>query len=134
MSSAKPALRPVDFAAAARIVEEHSKEQGIPTLVKTGRAPAAMAETPAATAAAPEPAKSPDAPAKKGKAVKSAEAQTLSPVKRMAVDLPLYLISEIRKRAADDDTTIRYIITRALKKDNFKVEPQDLIEDGRREH
>ncbi len=52
----------------------------------------------------------------------------------MAVDLPVYLISAIRKRAAEDETTIRYLITRALRKDGFSVESRDLIEDGRREH
>lgn len=136
-SAAKPSLRKLDFTAASKIVEEHAQEQGIPTLVKPGTitqlTPAAPAQ--AQEVAPPVEQSNPSKPAaKKGKGTRTSEAAHQTPVKRLAVDLPLYLITEIRQRAATEDTTIRFIITRALSKDKFKVEPQDLIEDGRREH
>ena len=142
-SVAKPSLRKLDFTAASKIVEEHAQEQGIPTLVKPGSvtqltpaAPAqAQAQAQAQEVTPPAEPSNPSKPAaKKGKGTRTSEAAHQTPVKRLAVDLPLYLITEIRQRAATEDTTIRFIITRALSKDKFKVEPQDLIEDGRREH
>lgn len=127
--SNKPMLRSLSLDQTAKVVEQHAKEQGIKTLVTTGNLaqnenPVALVET-ISTAA---PAKS----RARGKGSK-AQSQTQSPVRRMAIDLPVYLISAIRKQAAEDETTIRYVITRALRKDGFTVEAQDLIEDGRRE-
>lgn len=131
MSTApKPNLRAVNFAEVAKVVTEHAQEQGIKTLVKTGAA------APAADSPEPEPtaAKPPAPPTRKGKGSKPDNAAAQSPVRRLAIDLPTYLIAEIRQRALTEETTIRFVITRALTKDKFKVEPQDLIEDGRREH
>lgn len=129
MNTVKPALRSLVLDQTAKIVEQHAKEQGIKTLVATGEAPPEAAPTPSAPPAPVEPAQ----PRRRGKGSASST-QSQSPARRMAVDLPVYLISAIRKRAAEDDTTIRYVITRALRKDGFSVESRDLIEDGRREH
>lgn len=130
MNTTKPTLRNLALDQTAKIVEEHAKEQGIKTLVATG---AAVAEVPAAAKVEDAQAADQVQSRKRGKGSPSA-AQAQSPVRRMAVDLPVYLISAIRKRAAEDETTIRYVITRALRKDGFPVESRDLIEDGRREH
>lgn len=128
MNVIKPALRSLALDQTAKIVEQHAKEQGIKTLVATG-------DTPTEAAPAPKVAVPLEQPqvGRRGKGG-TTPAQTQSPVRRMAVDLPVYLISAIRKRAAEDETTIRYVITRALRKDGFPVESRDLIEDGRREH
>lgn len=134
MSTAtKPNLRAVNFAEVAKVVTEHAQEQGIKTLVKTGTA-APAADSPEPPPAEPTAAKPPAPPARKGKGNKPDNAPAQSPVKRLAIDLPTYLIAEIRQRALSEETTIRFVVTRALTKDKFKVEPQDLIEDGRREH
>jgi hypothetical protein len=130
MNTTKPALRSLALDQTAKIVEQHAKEQGIKTLVPTGEvAPEVIAPPkvePAPQAELPQPRR-------RGKG-SATPVQAQSPVRRMAVDLPVYLISAIRKRAAEDETTIRYVITRALRKDGFPVESRDLIEDGRREH
>lgn len=128
MTTAKPALRSLGLDQTAKIVEQHAKEQGIKTLVTTGEGPS---DSPAAIVEQPPAAQL--HPRRKGKG-STAPALSQSPVRRVAVDLPVYLISAIRKRAAEDDTTIRYVITHALRKDGFLVETRDLIEDGRREH
>ena len=111
-------------AAILSIVNEHSDERGIP--------PGSVA-TPAAEQPAPPQPNQKAAPSKKGKGASTAE-QAQSPTKRLSVDIPDYLRAELRKKAADSENTIKYIICRALKKDGFHVEVRDLIEDGRREH
>jgi hypothetical protein len=130
MNTTKPALRSLALDQTAKIVEQHAKEQGIKTLVTTGDAAPEVVAPPKVEQALQ--AEQPQ-PRRRGKG-SATPAQTQSPVRRMAVDLPVYLISAIRKRAAEEDTTIRYVITRALRKDGFPVESRDLIEDGRREH
>lgn len=122
----KPVLRTLALDQTAKVVEQHAKEQGIKTLVATG-----SPKTEAAPAAI-EPVSTTPPPRGRGQGSKP-QVQKQSPARRMAVDLPVYLISALRMRAAEDETTIRYVITRALRKDGFTVEAQDLIEDGRRE-
>ena len=130
MTTTKPALRNLALDQTAKIVEQHAKEQGIKQLVPTGEvAPEAVG---APKVEQPPQAEQPQS-RRRGKG-SATTAQAQSPVRRMAVDLPVYLISAIRKRAAEDETTIRYVITRALRKDGFPVESRDLMEDGRREH
>lgn len=128
MNVTKPALRNLALDQTAKIVEEHAKEQGIKTLVTTGET------APVTVAPKVEQAQTEQVQVRRRGKGNTPAAQAQSPVRRMAVDLPVYLISAIRKRAAEDETTIRYVITRALRKDGFPVESRDLIEDGRREH
>lgn len=130
MTTTKPALRTLALDQTAKIVEQHAKDHGIKTLVATGEAASAAT----ATLKQEEVAPTEQPPTGRGGKGRAPAAKTQSPVRRMAVDLPVYLISAIRKRAAEDETTIRYVITRALRKDGFPVESRDLIEDGRREH
>lgn len=130
MNATKPALRNLALDQTARIVEQHAKDNNIKTLVLTGEAATETVAIPKLEQVAPADHQQ---ARRRGKGSATA-AQTQSPVRRMAVDLPVYLISAIRKRAAEDETTIRYLITRALRKDGFSVESRDLIEDGRREH
>jgi hypothetical protein len=127
MTTHKPALRNLALDQTAKIVEQHAKEQGIKTLVPTGEAGVEVSPT-------PPPQTEPKEPRSRQRGKGGATpAQTQSPFRRVAVDLPVYLISAIRKRAAEDETTIRYVITRALRKDGFLVEMRDLVEDGRRD-
>ena len=129
---AKPLLRPSlseqrpSLTAITRAVDEHAAERGIPTVIPTP---------------SPAQAEQPPAPAtplkvvtgKKEKAVQAAD-QGPSPTKRLSVDIPDYLRTALKKKAADGENTIKYLICRALKKDGFQVEARDLVEDGRREH
>lgn len=56
-----------------------------------------------------------------------------APLKRLAVELPAYLVRAISDKAHANDSTIRYVVTQALQKAGFHVAPEDLKEDGRRE-
>ena len=118
-----------------KIVDEHAKTHNVPKVVFPASAAAVEKVTAPSEAASVTPISDVSgfqgSRRRKGKANPNTDAP--SPVKRMAVDLPLYLISAIREKAAKDDITVRYIITRALRKDGFNVESRDLIEDGRRE-
>ena len=130
-SSAKPLMRPSlsnhrpSFEVVSQAVNEHAAERGIPTSVPT----------PSPTAKDQEQSTTPAVVkiTKKEKGAATAE-QAQSPTKRLSVDIPDYLRAQLRKKSADTDNTIKYLICRALKKDGFHVEPRDLIEDGRREH
>jgi hypothetical protein len=130
-SSAKPLMRPSlsshrpSFEVVSQAVNEHAAERGIPTSVPTPP-PSAKDQEQSTTPAVVKITK-------KEKGAATAE-QTQSPTKRLSVDIPDYLRAQLRKKSADTDNTIKYLICRALKKDGFHVEPRDLIEDGRREH
>lgn len=57
----------------------------------------------------------------------------LTPTKRLAVFLPDYLVRAISDKAHANNTTIRYVVTHALQKAGFQIQPEDLREDGRRD-
>ncbi len=134
-SPAKPLMRPSlsnrrpSFEVVSQAVNEHASERGIPTSVPTPP-PAAQDQEPSSP---PSTAVVKLTNTKKGRGAAATE-QAQSPTKRLSVDIPDYLRNELRKRSADGENTIKYLICRALKKDGFHVEPRDLIEDGRREH
>jgi hypothetical protein len=51
--------------------------------------------------------------------------------KRFAVDLPHYLITELKTVAATKDTSARFLIMDALKKAGYHINHADMIEDRR---
>ena len=53
-----------------------------------------------------------------------------TPLKRLAVELPAYLVDDIHERALG--STARYVVLDALKKAGFHVAAADLVQDGRR--
>lgn len=134
-SPAKPLMRPSlatqrpSLETITQAVNEHAAERGIPTVVPTPSPAAEVQEHSATTSESVVKI----APTKKGKGTVAAD-ETQAPTKRLSVDIPDYLRDELRKRSANTNNTIKYIICRALKKDGFQVEARDLVEDGRREH
>lgn len=119
-TSNKPTYRPLDLSLVDKVTA-FSDAQNVPSLVFPKNQAGEGSSTP--TVAPPEPS-----PRRKQR-----QAATPSPVRRLAVDLPEYLIREISDRAHKNETTNRYEITKALHKAGFHVEPADLKEDGRRE-
>jgi len=116
----KPSFRPLDLSVVDKVTA-FADAQNVPSLIfpknQTGEGSAP------ATPPAAEPTNR----------RKQRSATTPSPVRRLAVDLPEYLIREVADRAHKNETTNRYEITKALHKAGFHVEPADLKEDGRRE-
>lgn len=111
-------------------------EHGIMTIMTSAPEPSSPAATslePAPTPAKPnrsQPTRQPKAAAKKEKLTR-----------RLTVELPTYLIAEMdaeaQKKARDTGVakiTYRYLVAKALKADGFHVEPEDLLEDMRRDY
>lgn len=122
-TSTKPMFKPLDLSVVEK-VSAFAEAQNVPKLVfPKDQPPAEEGAT-----SSPQPVAE-VAPRRKPRAATAAP----SPVRRLAVDLPEYLIREIADRAHNNETTNRYEITKALHKAGFHVEPADLKEDGRRE-
>lgn len=119
MKTHKPSFKAIDFKQITSAVESFAKDEGVPGLIYPAHAPAEEASP------------SPQAPPR----AKPAQQPTLassSPVKRLAVDLPVYLMKALGDRAHAQDVTVRYLILKALQNDGYVVQAQDLKADGRR--
>lgn len=52
--------------------------------------------------------------------------------RRMHVEMPEYLAKALRQAAAEKGCTIRFLVLDALKRSGYRIEANDLLEDGRR--
>jgi hypothetical protein len=108
-------------------VNEVAREDNVPTLsfpdspstISTEPAATPPADTSVTVTALPKP--------------KSPRKSNPAPVKRVAVDLPDYLIKKINTQAAEEGVTKRYLYLKAFRADGFTVHDIDMMEDGRRE-
>lgn len=115
-------------------------EDGIITILSSETAPA-----PEASAAAPEAAtpmtttrtKSKMAPRKARRPVVT---DTPPAMRRLTAELPAYVVQELFDRAHDltrdaghGTVTVRFLLLKALEKDGYHVDPEDLMEDRRRD-
>lgn len=55
-----------------------------------------------------------------------------APFETIRTDVPDYLAQAMRMEAAKQRCTLRYLILKALKADGWKINDEDIIEDGRR--
>ncbi len=128
MSTAR-AFKPLDIKRIKGVVDEVAKDNNVPTLSfptsGEGVIAAVLPEEPAAVAATDI-----SPPATRQKAVKKSAPAA---VKRVAVDMPDYLVRAIKKRAMEDDVTIRFLYLTAFRAAGFTVNDVDMMEDGRRE-
>jgi hypothetical protein len=104
-------------------VSEVAKESNVPSLTFPDAPRAEVAHQPA------EPAADPIPPARPRTTRKANPA----PVKRVAVDLPVYLIKELAKRAAEQGVTKKFLFLSGFRAIDFVVHDVDIMEDGRRE-
>lgn len=51
---------------------------------------------------------------------------------RLAVEVPPYLVKEVRKKAFEQGCTVRFLVIKALSQFGLNVDEEDLIEDRRR--
>jgi hypothetical protein len=58
--------------------------------------------------------------------------QPLGPVEKLSVELPGYLTDAMHRQAAEDRTSVRYIVMRGLAALGFGIAPGDLVPDARR--
>jgi hypothetical protein len=61
-----------------------------------------------------------------------AVAKVPAKLKTVNLELPDYVWTELKIRAAHQQTTLKHVIMKALVKEGFSIEAKDMIEDGRR--
>lgn len=116
-------FKPLNFDATAAAVQKLTQEHNIPALAfpqQSRGGEAAPTPTPAVTDA-PKPIKA--------KATSPSRSKRLQ---RFPVTLPLYVLTEIKQRAIEGETTSRFVIMDALRKSGIHIADDDMIEDGRR--
>lgn len=98
-------------------IETLAREKGVGAMVK----PAKSEQGPSA----PHPLPTDDLP--------QASASPLrGPRKALSLDVPDYVWTELKIRAAHRQTSVRHIVLTALRAEGFHVAESDMIEDGRR--
>ena len=71
--------------------------------------------------------------ASKPKTEKEADASTpRSELKSLNLELPAYVWTELKIRAAQRQTSLKHVVMTALVKDGVTIKEADMIEDGRR--
>jgi hypothetical protein len=111
-----------DFNGVGSKVNSYAEQHNVPRLVhpksatEKGPAPSPVAEP----SAPPQPADKPS------------RATGSSPTRRLTVDVPEYLLKDIKDRSTSKDVTVKYTVVTAFHKAGFHVAAADLIEDGRR--
>lgn len=116
-------LDPIDLRLEAKAVEK-----GIPTLV-TQRPEAA--EQLQSTSVEPQQPK-PPSPRKASRGGASTKATRREDMKPLNTEVPGYTWTSLKIRAAQEMTSVRYIVLSALRDAGIDVRDADLVEDGRR--
>lgn len=99
-------------------LENLARDKGVGTMIKpepasrAGEGPAKVQASPKAVVIAPQ-------------------ATPRDRMKNVSLDLPDYAWTEVKIRAARDQTSMRYIIMKALKESGITIKDADMIEDGR---
>lgn len=70
----------------------------------------------------------------RAQAEQASQAQQLNPntIRRVALNLPDYITSQLQTRALQQRCTTRHIIMMALRKDGIEINDTDMVTDGRR--
>lgn len=63
---------------------------------------------------------------------KPQEAKAATPLSRLTLELPVYLCTELRLRAASETCSARYLVMNALKEAGYRIDDADLVADARR--
>jgi len=65
-------------------------------------------------------------------ATKRARKVNPAPTERFTVELPAYVVKEIKQKTVTEDATVRYLVIKAFKDAGYTVNNVDLFKDGRR--
>lgn len=111
-------------------LEQLARDKGVGSLVKTTTnqnkaGQGAAAEKPAQVDVGVEAAAGPDA-------IDASAATPRSRMKTVNLELPDYVWTELKIRAAHKQTSVKHIVMTALKADGITIAEADMIEDGRR--
>jgi hypothetical protein len=122
MNTTARTFKPLKISKLRSVVTEVAKEHDVPTLTFPSQKPELeSAAEEAGEGVAPE------------KKQRTARKQNPAPLRRVAVDLPEYLIKAIATKGAEDGVTKRYLFLKAFRDGGFVVHDVDLMEDGRRD-
>lgn len=72
------------------------------------------------------------APAVEPKPTPASDATPRSEMKSLNLELPAYVWTELKIRAAKEQTSLKHVVMTALLKDGVTIKAADMIEDGRR--
>jgi hypothetical protein len=123
MKSQRPAFMPLSVDDQDDKLERLAREKGVGTMVKPPSAPQEGEK--GARVARPEPVILPEPPAH--------GATPRSRMKTTNLELPDYVWTELKIRAAHRQTSVRHVVMTALAKDGITIVDADMIEDGRRD-
>jgi hypothetical protein len=71
-------------------------------------------------------------PAESARPAPSPDATPRSEMKSLNLELPIYAWTELKIRAAQQQTSLKHVVMTALVKDGITIKDADMIEDGRR--
>lgn len=121
MKTDRAPFRPLDPDVDDKQLEALAREKGVGTLQR----PASEREQgPNLVVRAPAPVTLPEPPAK--------GATPRTRMKPLNTELPDYVWTELKIRAAHRQTSVRHVVLSALVKDGITIAEADMIEDGRR--
>lgn len=107
------------------IIGQFAKEKGIPTVVFPTEAPAKPEAPPAKETVTTLRAEKPKR--------KAADLTHPAPIKRVTLELPNYLVDDVKAKALKNESTVRFIIVDALRDKGFFVAEVDHKKDLRGE-
>jgi hypothetical protein len=64
-----------------------------------------------------------------GASTRVRQAEPLTPLEPLRIDVPEYLARDLRMKCAEHKVTIAYLVMSALRKDGFLIEDKDLVKD-----
>ncbi len=136
MSKQAPIFRPISapLDVSDEALNAIGDKLGVPTMVK----PEPPAPPYAAAAAKPSPSAIAEASQAVQETLKAISASRVeekapSPQEKLTVELPAYLMREMRRDCADKRVTQRYLVLQGLKALGYGIEPDDLVPDHRRQ-
>ena len=118
MSKPSLVIQPIDFDVATRAVERFSQERKIPSMVY----PADGAGEGASQTNTVQPSPVASIPQRRDR----------RSIFRIPVELPDYVVDDVKRRALDGHCSARHIIMKALRAYGVHIADEDMPEDGRR--
>jgi hypothetical protein len=125
LKSLRPSFQSVELDPIDARLEAKAVEKGIPTLVtpRIEEPPAAVTPMPVVPAAPP--------PRNAGRGP-STQATPRPRMRGLKIELPDYVWVELKKHAAEEMVSLRYVIMMALRAKGIPINDADMVEDGRR--
>ncbi len=113
-------------------LERLAHDKGVGAMVRPAAQPSSVEAPVGQGAQAPVAAPAKPRVAKASAATSTATATPRSEMKTVNLELPAYVWTDLKIRAAHKQTSVRHIVMAALKAHGVEIAEVDMIEDGRR--